>query len=203
MTCRIPFLLVFLLVGCEPDPIDGSRDRDGGLPDAGSVRDSGSPRDAGPPPDDAGDALDGGDAVDAGSEVRCMNDPTRPCGATGYCDYDAQCGETGDPMGRCRPLPTRCEVECAPVCGCNGVTYINECEAQRAGTDVAQPGACDCDAQDAVGSGSCGAPFGYKWNGTSCVEVRGCTCEGADCGRLRNFPECQMHAEVCEGGTCM
>jgi hypothetical protein len=41
-----------------------------------------------------------------------------------------------------------------------------------------------CLPQDATGVGPCDRFFGYAWNGNACVGVSGCSCEGADCGRL-------------------
>jgi hypothetical protein len=41
-----------------------------------------------------------------------------------------------------------------------------------------------CLPQDATGVGPCDRFFGYAWNGSACVGVSGCSCEGVDCGGL-------------------
>lgn len=58
----------------------------------------------------------------------------------------------------------------------------------------------DCAALDAVGVGSCDAYFGVTWNGSECVGVSGCDCEGADCDKLYQEVEaCQKAHAECAG----
>jgi hypothetical protein len=65
------------------------------------------------------------------------------CQPNQYCDYPptAACG-IGDQTGTCRQRPDVCTREYMPVCGCNGETYPNACQAAAAGFDVAYPGTC-------------------------------------------------------------
>jgi len=59
-----------------------------------------------------------------------------PCPSSSYCDIaDFTCGDV-DLLGECRMKPNSCLPTTAPACGCDGVTYDGECQAQQAGIDV-------------------------------------------------------------------
>ena len=74
------------------------------------------------------------------------------CGTRGsltYCHPDEYChrdvgGICGwaDAPGECRRPPEACVAVHDPVCGCDSVTYANECEANRAGVSIQATGAC-------------------------------------------------------------
>jgi hypothetical protein len=86
-----------------------------------------------------------------------------PCAADEYCDFpDDGCGAADRP-GTCVRRPTACTREYMPVCGCDGRTHATACVAASAGVDVAQPGPCAGDDEDAPppiqgGARSSGAP---------------------------------------------
>ena len=65
------------------------------------------------------------------------------CPATEFCSYakSAMCG-AGDQSGLCQPLPDVCPMIVMPVCGCDGKTYNNSCEANRGHVSVASDGPC-------------------------------------------------------------
>ena len=65
------------------------------------------------------------------------------CGAGAYCNFTAaaSCG-MADQTGKCDDKPQFCPAVVIPVCGCDGKTYNNSCEANRAGADVHTAGAC-------------------------------------------------------------
>lgn len=79
------------------------------------------------------------------TETQCggFSGNTHACTATEYCAYmeGDSCG-AADAPAFCRPRPIACAHESAPVCGCDGVTYDNACEAAMAGTGVNNAGAC-------------------------------------------------------------
>ena len=65
------------------------------------------------------------------------------CGDGEFCDFDADamCG-AADQLGTCKATPDICATVIDPVCGCDGQTHNNACEANRAGISVASAGAC-------------------------------------------------------------
>ena len=59
-----------------------------------------------------------------------------------YCQFppEAQCGTLE--AGRCLTRPENCPEDCPRVCGCDGQTYCNSCEAAVSGTGVLHSGFC-------------------------------------------------------------
>lgn len=95
-----------------------------------------------------------GHAGTGGSDLCRNNDdcpPSRVC-AKIYCT---------DELGACEPEPLFCEATPDPVCGCNQVTYWNDCVRRSAGVPASTTGECragaascdvaeDCGVADAV-----------------------------------------------------
>ncbi len=76
-------------------------------------------------------------------EVTCGGFVGDTCEADEYCDFPLSeiCGRA-DGTGVCRTRPEACDLNIDPVCGCDGTTYNNSCEAFSAGVGVLMLGAC-------------------------------------------------------------
>lgn len=66
------------------------------------------------------------------------------CAEGMYCAFpsDANCGADDASAGTCKPLASDCPDEFQPVCGCNGVNYLNACDAEANGVSVRKAGSC-------------------------------------------------------------
>jgi hypothetical protein len=74
-------------------------------------------------------------------------------------------------------LTAACPLIWAPVCGCNGVTYGNDCEATfYGGVTSWTPGECvgGCMDMSGLDFGLCDMFLGFTWLNGSCAPVSGC-----------------------------
>ena len=70
---------------------------------------------------------------------------TPDCTNNGECDRSQYCaGRIGmcRGAGQCVVRPQVCPLVFDPVCGCDGQTYGNACEAHAAGVSIQHPGEC-------------------------------------------------------------
>ncbi len=112
----------------------------------------------------------------------CGGREPQACGKGEYCS--SKPGKCPDRhRGRCAAIPEACTKVYAPVCGCDGVTYGNDCEAAAAGVSVASKG--ECEPKPSFCGGIAGIPCPP---GQQCVDNPSDGCDpqngGADCGGI-------------------
>jgi len=150
-----------------------------------------TPRHAGQCPVPAGAGATVGPDLTCGPEGAVAS-----CTTGFFCHYsEAQyCGEASGP-GVCTEQPTVCTKEWAPVCGCDGRNFSNDCVAHSHGVSIRHRGLCQ-DAAEAA-AGTAGAKCGVE-GAPRCAT--GLFCEypvTAQCGTSGDPGSCQPRPQAC------
>jgi hypothetical protein len=141
--------------------------------------------------------------------LACFSNEGCPDGS--YCRFaDGLCpGIIGfvPQSGVCVPIPEGCFAVYKPVCGCDGVTYGNECEMQAQQQSMAYEGECE---NPCIGEG--GKYFGDNADDNQCcqgltpvfdcIAEEVCTADGI-CESMCACPNCYcMVCTACGNGIC-
>ncbi len=89
-------------------------------------------------------------ATDSGTPIPLPFECPQVCGGiTGascddgeFCEFSIGTCDISDRQGLCAEIPVACPDVFDPVCGCDGVTYGNDCEADAVGASIAHVGPC-------------------------------------------------------------
>jgi hypothetical protein len=110
-------------------------------------------------------------AHDGECERRCGGIAGLPCEKGEFCEYPAGTCDIVDNMGVCVTIPEDCLDVFDPVCGCDGVTYSNDCERMRAMVQKSHDGPCERE---------CGGFLGIPCEKGEFCEYPAGTCDVAD-----------------------
>ncbi|HVW27816.1 MAG TPA: hypothetical protein VHC69_20765 [Polyangiaceae bacterium] len=166
-------LAAFALCSCDGRDVVVFTTPAGGVPaNAGSADGADANRGSGGQPPNGGSAAAGGPSSNGGAIAGSGGTATdagggTPCQSSQDCSIAWACAKRTcrDMLGVCQPRPVLCDPAAAPVCGCDHVTYWNDCIRQQYGVAASSAGQCGSDAASCFSGGDCGV------SGASCSHL--------------------------------
>ena len=125
--------------------------------------------------------------VTVGEGVACGKIETRPtaiCGTGLFCESPAKECALSNARGTCQTTPQQCLATSAPVCGCDGKSYENDCHRRQAGQSLAHTGGCSVTVAK-IGE-ACGPAMKV-----TCDEASFCDPQPNQCATLKFVGTCQ------------
>jgi len=89
-----------------------------------------------------GVAIGSGKSEAANLDEACGGATHITCNSALWCQRASGQCKVADAAGQCNKAPAFCMQIYRPVCGCNGKTYANDCERQKARVQLDYVGAC-------------------------------------------------------------
>lgn len=136
-------------------------------------------------------ACDSGGGGEVPDEDGLCGGPEKLTCFSGFlCQYpQLSCGSSDD-FGTCIKQPSECRPQSAPICGCDGSTYINSCEALKKGVTLFANRSC----RDFVmnEAGLCGGAESIP-----CQDGLFCKFPQGSCGGSNKFGRCTSLAFEC------
>ncbi len=151
-----------------------------------------------------GSTPSGGITGMGGTTGRMCGAGLKSCLANEFCELPAGLCDSSSATGTCVATPGACGDVYQPVCGCDGVTYPNDCERQVAQVSRRSYGSCpDAGAGGSTGAGGSGgstaiggrtATGGMSTGGTGAGGVGGSSGGHPECVTAS---DCQLFSDCC------